>query len=325
MRGEGLDKLEVLMSLGAILSNIPEVSRFMSQNRGEDKKKKGVWLIKLLETLTSKDDSLLEQHASMLKEPNKTLIRDLVRQMGRLDKRNDSSYVTSFAARLYLMENQLEEHIEAPTPAATSGQQKGGKVKGTATSPPTVTKKISKANTPESAQVVYLNSLAEDIQLLINGPMKKMTQEKAISKTIRDLELRGVISKESLKKKLEEIKEPLKELNPELLCIITESVSVLGKDGYDCIAEQVKEASEAETDPALRKAFYEERLALQLELAMAYKTKLDLPEEERRAYRKARTKELAKVPNKYRIIYAIMASVAFVAFIAFAIWSAYHP
>ncbi|NTW89792.1 MAG: hypothetical protein HGB37_02705 [Candidatus Moranbacteria bacterium] len=321
-RGEGLDKLEVLMSLGAILSNVPEVSRFMNQNRGGDKEKKGVWLIKLLETLTSKDDALLEQNASMLSEPNKSLIRDLVRQMGRLDRRNDSSYVTSLAARLYLMENPLEEHIETPAPITPSGQQKGGKVKSAA---PTITKKISKANTPESSQVIYLNSLAADIQALMQGT-PAMTREQAISRTIKDLELRGVISKDSLKKKLEEAKEQLKELNPKLLYIITESISVLGKDGYDCIAEQAKEASEtAETDPELRKKFYEERLELQLELAMAYKTGLDLPEEERRDNRKTRSKQLAKIPDQYRILYGIMAAVAVVAFIAFAIWSNYHP
>jgi hypothetical protein len=326
MGGDGLDRLEILTSLGAILSNVPEVSRFMNQNRGGDKEKKGVWLIKLLETLTSKDDALLEQNASMLSEPNKSLIRDLVRQMGRLDRRNDSSYVTSLAARLYLMENPLEEHIETPAPITPSGQQKGGKTKSTSTTPPTVTKKISKANTPESSQVIYLNSLAADIQALMQGT-PAMTREQAISRTIKDLELRGVISKDSLKKKLEEAKEQLKELNPKLLYIITESISVLGKDGYDCIAEQVKEDSEtAEPDDLERqKTYYEEELALRLELAMLYKTKLDLPEEERRVYRKARSKELAKVPNKYRIIYGIMASVAFVTFIAFAIWSAYHP
>lgn len=275
-RGEGLDKLEILASLGAILSNIPELTRFVGQARsGEDKEEKGKWIVKLIETLSFKDEAMLEQNTTTLKEPNKSLIRDLVSRMGQLDKNSGSGYITSFAAHLYVMENEVDERTEVP-PAASAGQQKGGKAKGPAA--PTVTKKISRANTAESAQIIYLNGLAEDIRSLMDEP-RKMARDQAINKTIEDLELRGVISSDSLKKRFEAIRVQLKELNPELVCTIVESIAVIGKDDYDRIVKKIWEVTkDAKSDPVEQKGFYEERVACCLEAAMDVKVNLRKPQ-----------------------------------------------
>lgn len=266
MKGEGLiDIVEILTSLWAIMSHSPELTRLVGQARsGEDKEGKGKWIVKLIETLSFKDEAMLEQNTSMLKEPNKSLIRDLVSRMGQLDKNSDSDYIASFAAHLYVMENEVDERTEVP-PATPAGQQKGGKAKGPAA--PTVTKKISRANTAESAQIIYLNGLAEDIRSLMDAP--GMTRDQAINKTIEDLELRGVISSDSLKKRFEAVRAQLKELNPELVCTIAESIAVIGKDDYDRIVKKIWEVTkEAKSDPVERKVFYEERVMCCLEAAM---------------------------------------------------------
>jgi hypothetical protein len=169
---------------------------------------------------------------------------------------------------------------------------------------------------------------------MITAPRK--TEAEAIDQIIDEMEEDGFISTESFQKRMEKIAKSFEEANVRPHLTILEALLVLGAEEYAEVESAVKETIDFPEKPdtddehylaeyAKKKALYENRLADRLAEAMEKRTSLDLPKEKRIANRKKRSKDRAKVPNKYRKLYGNLALVALVAFIAFAIWSSYHP
>ncbi|NTW29930.1 MAG: hypothetical protein HGA33_01470 [Candidatus Moranbacteria bacterium] len=272
-RGEALDTIEIVASLGAILSNIPEFSNYIRRQSAIPWNQNGESpfgkLLKQLTTiLTSKDDIELEQAISMIRDKDqKTLIRDLVQEMGRLDTTNESGYVKSFAARLYLLENPITE--ETVTSSQAAPNQGGGKKGQGHPSSTTTTRRSSKANTSESAQVLYLTELAAEMQetMSTSGGKPGLSRKKAISTIIERLEHRGVISPMTLKKGFAEAMEKIETEDLELLLITMRANSILGEEECKRIVMRVRSVfhtwnkPEKDTDSDFTKTFRKARKA----------------------------------------------------------------
>ncbi len=266
MRGEGLDRVEILTSLLAILSNIPEFSRFAGQLGKKEGKEKGEagWLKNLLLAIfTDQDNAALEFYVALMQTDDQEYMRDFLRRLKARDDGDKGKRIGSFAMNLFLRKNTTEtiDEITQPAPAQAPAGKKG-KPGSTAPAPSTVKKTVRspREDTPDDIRVKYLESVVERIKAkesatgrqaagfagttTVSLATQTITRDAAIDAVINEMEASGFISTESFEKRLAEFMVILEEANVSLLYTMLEARLVLAAEEYERIMQVVKAKTE---------------------------------------------------------------------------------
>jgi len=278
------------------------------------------WLKNLLVSVfTNKDNILLEQTMILLSQSEQKLVRSIIKRLQLRDTRDSGKRIASFAAGVFLLENEVDVSVETKD-AKTQGKPAA---KGQKAGEPTVTTTTTtktRAGTDDDMRVKFLRNLVARVEALMpssqgnavagSNPSQAsstggLTEEAAIDTVIDELEADGFISAESLIKRLEKIVKTIEEAKIGLYATILEARLVLSATEYKAVVAKVKQAAKSNYPKAPdtieenssvakkkayanKKAYYEEELRRCLISEMEVKTSNYKPKSK-------------KLPSKWRL------------------------